>query len=50
MHPKNSHFKTASKLILKQFVKKVWERRFHAFPPHHTPGYSCLLTLQTACF
>jgi len=19
-------------------VKKVWERRFHAFPPHYTPA------------
>jgi len=19
-------------------TKKVWERRFHAFPPHYTPG------------
>jgi len=23
-------------LILKQNVKKVWERRFQAFPPHYT--------------
>jgi len=20
-------------------MKKVWERRSRAFPPHHTPGY-----------
>jgi len=20
-------------------MKKVWERRFHAFPPHYTPDY-----------
>jgi len=26
-------------IILKQNVKKVWERRSHAFPPHYTPEY-----------
>ena len=24
--------------ILKQNVKKLWERRSHAFPPHYPPG------------
>jgi len=28
------------KLILKQNLKKIWERRSHAFPPHYTPVYS----------
>jgi len=22
-------------------MKKVWERRSHAFPPHYTPAYNC---------
>jgi len=25
------------KLILKQNIKKLWERRSHAFPPQYTP-------------
>jgi len=32
---KIGHFKTASNT--KQNVKKVWERRSHAFPPHYAP-------------
>jgi len=35
--PKNSQ---QLKRILKQTVKKVWERRSHAFPPHYTPDYT----------
>jgi len=29
-------------------VKKVWEHRSHAFPPHYTPEYKLLLPYPTA--
>jgi len=34
---KNGHFKTAS-IHFETKVKKVWERRSYAFPPHYTPA------------
>jgi len=36
MHPKKQPFWNSFQLILNQNVKKVWERRSHAFPPHYT--------------
>jgi len=34
--PKNYLFENCFQLTLKQNMKKVWERRSHAFPPHYT--------------
>jgi len=31
-------FYSSVQLILKENLKKVWERRSHAFPPRYTPG------------
>jgi len=37
--PKHSPFSNSFELILKQNVKKVLERRSHAFPLHYTPAF-----------
>jgi len=29
-------------------VKKVWERRSHAFPPHYNPAYSNIYVARTS--
>jgi len=50
-HPKTSHFKTISNL-LREKHEKVWERRFHAFPPHYTTANNEISDFRTsdACF
>jgi len=38
---KTNHFKqrqTHFKAVFNEIMKKVWERRSHALPPHYTPG------------
>jgi len=43
MHPRKLPFlKNRFQLILKQTMKKVWERRSHTFPPHDTTGHIAL--------
>jgi len=29
----------SKQLQLKQYVRKIWELRSHAFPPHYTPAF-----------
>ena len=40
-HPKIELFWNSFWLIFKQNVKKVWERRSHAFPPQCNPDLMC---------